>query len=208
MVRTTNTETAKKSLKRIACGLWFLSWQEWYIQPQYFFHKRGESEIHSVLSDSLGPHGLYSLRNSPGQNTGVGSLSLLQGIFPTQGLNPGLLHCRWILNQLSHKESPRILEWVAYSFSSGSSQPRNRTRVSCIASRFFTNWAIREADKSLGEVLSSWSSPGHLGSSATEVVIWLPELVATDFRLASATGCCTFWVRVWALSGYISSLSA
>ena len=40
--------------------------------------------------------------NSPGQNTGVGSLSLLQGIFPTQGLNPGLPHCRPILYQLSH----------------------------------------------------------------------------------------------------------
>jgi len=51
--------------------------------------------------------------NSPGQNTGVGSLSLLQGIFPTQGSNPGLPHCRWILYQLSHKGSPRILEWVA-----------------------------------------------------------------------------------------------
>ena len=50
--------------------------------------------------------------NSPGQNTGVGSLSRLQRIFPTQGLNPGLLHCRWILYQLSHKGSPRILEWV------------------------------------------------------------------------------------------------
>ena len=48
--------------------------------------------------------------NSPGQNTGVGSLSLLQGIFPTQGSNPGLPHCRWILYQLSHKGSPRILE--------------------------------------------------------------------------------------------------
>ena len=47
----------------------------------------------SVVSDSLRPHGLYSLRNSPGQNTGVGSLSLLHGIFPTQGSNPGLLHC-------------------------------------------------------------------------------------------------------------------
>ena len=46
---------------------------------------------------------------------------LLQGIFPTQGLNPGLLHCRLILNQLSHKGNPRILEWVAYPFSSGSS---------------------------------------------------------------------------------------
>ena len=43
--------------------------------------------------------------NSPGQNTGVGSRSLLQGIFPTQGWNPGLLHCRWILYQLSHWES-------------------------------------------------------------------------------------------------------
>ena len=51
--------------------------------------------------------------DSPGQNTGVGSLSLLQGIFPTQGLTPGLPHCRRILYQLSHKGSPRILEWVA-----------------------------------------------------------------------------------------------
>ena len=51
------------------------------------------------------------------QNTGVGSLSLLQGIFPTQGLNPGLPHCRWILYQLSHQGSPRILECIAYPFS-------------------------------------------------------------------------------------------
>ena len=83
------------------------------------------SESHSVMSDSLRPHGLHSPWNSPGQNTGVGSLSLLQGIFPTQGLNPGLPHCRQILYQLSYKGSPRILEWVAYPFSSGSSQPRN-----------------------------------------------------------------------------------
>ena len=67
-----------------------------------------------------------------GQNTGVGSLSLLQGIFPTQGSNPGLLYCRWILYQLSHQASPRLLEWVAYPFSSRSSQARNRTGVSCI----------------------------------------------------------------------------
>ena len=83
--------------------------------------------------------------NSPGQNTGVGSLSLLHRIFPTQGSNPGLLHCRQILYPLSHKGSPRILEWVAYPFSSRSSQPRNQTRVSCITGGFFTNWAIREA---------------------------------------------------------------
>ena len=62
-----------------------------------------ESESHSVVSDSLRPHGLYSSRNSLVQYTGVSSLSLLQGIFPTQGLNPGLLHCRQILYQLSHK---------------------------------------------------------------------------------------------------------
>ena len=66
---------------------------------------------------TLQPHGLYSPWNSPGLNTGVGSLSLLQGIFPTQGSSPGLLHCRRILYQLSHKGSPRILEWVAYPFS-------------------------------------------------------------------------------------------
>ena len=88
----------------------------------------------------------HSPWNSPGQNTGVGSLSLLQGVFPTQGLNPGLLHCRQILSQLSHKGSPRILEWVTYCFSRESSQPRNWTGVSCIPGGFFTNWATREAN--------------------------------------------------------------
>ena len=68
------------------------------------------SESRSVVSDSLQPHGLYRPWNSPGQNTGVGNLSPLQGIFPTQGLNPGLLHCRQILYQLSHKGSPSSLK--------------------------------------------------------------------------------------------------
>ena len=90
--------------------------------------------------------------DSPGQNTAVGSLSILHGVFPTQGLNLGLPHCRQILYHLSHKGSPRILEWVAYPFSSRSSQlrnrnrvsqPRNQTGVSCIAERFFTNGAIK-----------------------------------------------------------------
>ena len=103
-----------------------------------------ESESHSVMSDSLWLHGLYSLWNSLGQNTGVGSLFLLQGIFPTQGCSPRLPHCRQILYQLSHKGSPRKREWLAYSFSSKSPQPRNQTRVSCIAGWFFTNWAMRE----------------------------------------------------------------
>ena len=79
------------------------------------------------------PTNLYSPWNSPCQNTGMHSLSLLQGIFPTQGSNSGLPHCRRILYQLSHKGSPRILEWGAYPFSSRSSQLRNWSRVSCIA---------------------------------------------------------------------------
>ena len=170
-----------------------------------------ESESCSILSSSLWPHGLYSPQNSPGQNTGEGSLSLLkgifstqgsnwdllhcrqilyhlsyqgssvkvtqscltlcnpmdctvhgilqarilewaafpflQGIFPTQGSNPRIPHCRQILYQLSHKASPRILEWVADPFSNRSSWPRNQTRVSCIAWGFFTNWATREAQE-------------------------------------------------------------
>ena len=112
-----------------------------------------------------------------GQNAGVGSLSLLQWIFPTQGSNPGLprlrvdslpaepqgkpkngvgslsllqwifltwelnrrlLHCRQILYCLSHQGSPRM-EWVAYPFSRGSSQLRNRTGVSCTAGGFSTS---------------------------------------------------------------------
>ena len=73
------------------------------------------------------------------KNIGVASLSLLQGIFPTQESNWGLLHCRQILYQLSHQGSPRILEWLAYPFSRGSSQPRNLTGVSCIAGGFYTN---------------------------------------------------------------------
>ena len=72
---------------------------------------------------------LYSPWNSPDQNTGVGSLSLFQEIFPTQGSNPGLPHCRQILYQVSHKGNPRILEWVAYPFSSGSSWPRNQSGI-------------------------------------------------------------------------------
>ena len=71
------------------------------------------------------------MKFSPGQNTGVGSFSHLQRIFPTQESNPGLPHCRWIFYQLSHKRSPRIPKWVAYPFSSRSSQPRSWTSVSC-----------------------------------------------------------------------------
>ena len=65
----------------------------------------GESDSCSVMSSFLQPEGLYSQWNSPGQNPGVGSLSLLQGTFPTQGSNPGFPHCGRILYQLSHRGS-------------------------------------------------------------------------------------------------------
>ena len=71
------------------------------------------------------------LWNSPGQNTGRGSLSLLQGIFPTQGWNPVLSCCRWFIYQLSHQGSPRILEWVGYPSSSRSSQELNQGLLHC-----------------------------------------------------------------------------
>ena len=81
--------------------------------------------------------------HSASKNTGVGCHALLQGIFPTQRSNPGLLLCRQI-HQLSRKGSPRTLEWVAYPFSRGSSRPRNPTRVSCTAGGFFTSWTTME----------------------------------------------------------------
>ena len=95
------------------------------------------SESHSVVSNSLWPHRLYSPWNSPSHNTGVGSLSLLQGVIPTQGSNPGLLHCRQFLYQLSHKGSPRILLQQIFP-------TQESAGVSCISGGFCTNWAIRE----------------------------------------------------------------
>ena len=118
---------------------------------------------------TLRPHGLYSPWNSLGHHTGVGSLSLLQGIFPTNRSNPGLPHYRWILYQLSHKGSPRILEWVAYHFSNRSSWPRNWTGVSYITGRFFTSWALRDAlevnwkGEKAQQVGASWTVKREVG---------------------------------------------
>ena len=78
------------------------------------------TQLHLDLCDSMDcslSMGILQVR--------IGSLSLLQEIFPTQGLNPGLLHCKQILYHLNHQGSPRILEWVAYPFSRGSSHPRD-----------------------------------------------------------------------------------
>ena len=119
-----------------------LCWEIKMINRKYFKHIKEPPTVsikQGILLLILNYFKLYSPGNSPGQTTAVGSLSLLQGNFPTQGSNPGLPHCRQILYQLSHERSPRILEWVAYPFSRGSSQPRNRTGVSCLAGGFFTS---------------------------------------------------------------------
>ena len=71
---------------------------------------------------------------------------------PNPGIEPRSPVLRWILYHLSHQGSPRMLEWVAYPFSRGSSRPRNPVKVSCIAGGFFTSWTTRE-------VLSHWGSP-------------------------------------------------
>ena len=115
-----------------------------YGQRFLTLYRKVKSESCSVVSESLWPHGLYTPWNSLGQNTGVGSLSLLQGIFPTQGSSPDLTHFRWILYQLNQQGSPQILEWVAYQFFRGSSWPRNQTGVFFIAGRLSSSWATRE----------------------------------------------------------------
>ena len=91
------------------------------------------------------PWTIQSMKSSRPEYAEVGSLSLLQGIFPNRGLNPGLPYCRRFFTSWTKKGSPRILEWLAYPFSSRSSRPRNLTGVSIIAGGFFMNWAIREA---------------------------------------------------------------
>ena len=85
---------------------------------------------HSVVSDSLRPHGQEpAMLFRPWRGLACPS----PGDLPNPGTNSGLQHCRWILYHLSHQGSTRILEWVAYPFSRGTSHPRNWTRASCIA---------------------------------------------------------------------------
>ena len=88
---------------RLLQGEGYLAGNDWEEPGELSFLHLSESESCSVVSNSLQPHGLYSPWNSPGQTTGVGSLYLLQGIFPTQGSNPVLPHCRWILHWLSYQ---------------------------------------------------------------------------------------------------------
>ena len=115
----------------------------------------------------------------------MGSWSLLQDIFPIQWSNPGLPHCRQILDLLSHQGSPKILKWVAYVFSRVSSWPGNGTSFFCIAGEFFTSWATRAAD--------------HCGQCTYIFTIYvLPKLqLFQESRLNEREGlripCCIIW---------------
>ena len=119
----------------------------------------------SVMSDSLPPHGQVACTrllhpwDFLGKSTGVGCHFLLQGIFPTQGSNPGLLHCRQTLYIWATREvimdytvhgisQPRILECVAFPSPGDLPNPVSaQTQVSLIAGRCFTSWATREAQE-------------------------------------------------------------
>ena len=87
--------------------------------------------------------------DSPAKNTGVGCHAVLQRLFPTQGLNPGLLHCRWILYQLNYKGSPRILEWVVYPFPADLPNPR-------------LNWSLLHCRRTLYPLSHQGSRSMHL----------------------------------------------
>ena len=121
--------------------------------------------------------------DSLGKNTGVGCHALLQWIFPTQGVEPSCPALEADSFCLSHQGSPRILEWVAYTSSRVSFQPRNRTRISCIAGGFFTIRVTRKAQE-------DWSgspipSPVDLPDPGIEV--GSPAL-QVDFSLTKLSG--------------------
>ena len=132
------------------------------------YQRKSESESCSVMSNSLGPHELYSPRNSPGQNTRVGSLSLLLGIFPTQESNPGLPHCRRILYQVSYQGTklpgPLGMDQMSCKVRKEHLLPRTNTAVpqntglSLRTSRF---WGNTQKNKEPGSSHRVCSSKGH-----------------------------------------------
>ena len=101
--------------------------------------------LHRMLPTQLLFHG-----DSPGKKTGVGCHALFQGIFPTQGSNPGLSHCRWILFPQSHQGSPRILEWVP-SLGIFPTQESNRSLLHCRLILYQLSYQRSWSDKSLGD---------------------------------------------------------
>ena len=124
----------------------------------------------SVVSDSLWPHGLYSPQNSSGQNTGVG-ISLLQGIFPTQVLNPGLPHCRWIVYQLSHKglwKLPDGRDWL-----------RGKLGLGLMAGAMFNKSLVQFS-------IDGWSCVPSLLFTWGQTMVEVTKTMATSFKRSPA----------------------
>ena len=108
------------------------------------------SESHSVVSDSLWSHGLYCPWHSPGQNTGVGSLSLLQRIFPTQGSNPGLPHCSRFFTSWNTREAQEIFFFLIKINDWSTKKP---VSVTIIRGPGETLWRV-ETDRQWGHLVS------------------------------------------------------
>ena len=145
------------------------------------------------MSDSWWLHGLYSPWNSPGQNTGVGSL--LQGIFPTPELNPGLPHCRQMLYQLSHQEAKcnfsqswgrwqsewwvvQILGGKKYRTGEGNGNP---LQYSCLETSMESGVLQSEGSQSW-TLLSNWPATASVQQSSLELSGGACQMVSGTFR--------------------------
>ena len=123
------------------------------------------------------PPGCSVHGDSPGKNTEVGCHAFLQEIFSTKRLNPGLPQCRWILYCLNHQGSPRILEWVVYPFSRGSSQPRGRTQSPTLQADSLQSEPPRKPDGiTVGQ--SQWMR--HVWTLPCQLALWGFELRKPD----------------------------
>ena len=112
--------------------------------------------------------------DSPGRNTGAGCQALLQGIFPTQGSNPGLLHCRRILYCLSQRGSPRLGKPVAYPFSRGASPPGAEPGTPALQASFLPAWLPGKPWAKAGGDLGEGSSPA---GPSSQPVPWGLQLI-------------------------------
>ena len=134
---------------------------------------RGSSQLRAqTRSPTLLADSLPSEPPGKSKNARVGSLSLLQQIFLTQESNQGLLHCRQILYQLSHQGPPRMLEWVAYPFSSESSRPRNQTGVS-----LYCRWILYQLSyQGSPNLLVHISFKYHMGCTYPQMIRCLSKM--------------------------------